>query len=401
MICLKNGFVVENNQLVKKDIYISERKICAPGQADRVYDCEGCLIMPGACDIHVHLREPGFTNKETIKTGTKAAAKGGITTVFAMPNVIPYPDNLLGLKVQEEIIKRDAIVHVYPYACTTKAEKGKELADLEVLSKHVLAFTDDGVGIQDLQLLEEACLIAKKHNLVIASHAEDAVLKYAPAGEYVAVEREIEVAKKTGVKYHFCHMSTKESFNYIKAAQKEGYQVTCEVAPHHMFLNETMINDNPNYKMNPPLRSEENRKATIEALLDGTATIIASDHAPHTEEEKARAYDKAPNGILGLETMLPLVYTNLIATSKATLNNFIDWVVNNPRRLMGLAEVKIEEGYPADIAVMDISNKRVYRKEEILSLGKNSPYIGMELTGFIRYTFVNGKLVYEEEKNEA
>lgn len=400
MICLKNGFVLENDELIKKDIYIKGNKIVDFNSNDKieVYDCEGCLVMPGACDIHVHLREPGFTNKETIKTGTLSAAKGGITTIFSMPNIIPYPDNLLGLKVEEDIIKRDAVVHVFPYACTTKEEKGKELADLEILAKHVKAFSDDGVGIQDLDLLEKACKIAKDNNIVIASHAEDAVLKYAPAGEYVAVKREIEIAKKTGVKYHFCHMSTKESFNYIKEAQKSGYDnITCEVAPHHLFLNETMINNNPNYKMNPPLRSEEDRLATLEALLDGTATIIASDHAPHTKEEKQRPYELAPNGIIGLETMLPLVYTNLIKTKKATIKQFIDWVVNNPRKLMGLSAVMIAPGYPADIAVMDITKLHCYTEEEILSKGVNSPYIGMELTGFMRYTFVDGKLVYKEE----
>lgn len=396
MILLKNGLVLENDKLVKKDVYIENDMIVEKGNPDVVYDCEGTIIMPGLCDIHVHLREPGFTSKETIKTGTMSAAKGGVTTVFAMPNVIPYPDNLLGLSAQTDIIKRDAVVKVYPYATTTKGEKGQELSDMEVLAKHVLAFTDDGVGVNNLELLEEACNIAKKHNLVICSHAEDDVFKALPAGEYVAVKREIEIAKKTGVKYNFCHMSTKESFTYIQEAQKLGYDnITCEVAPHHLFLNETMINGNPNFKMNPPLRSEIDRQATLEALLNGTATIIASDHAPHTKQEKSREYHKCPNGIIGLETMAPLVYTNLIKTGLAPITKFYDWLINNPRKLMGLEEVKIAPGYKADIACMDINEIREYKEDEILSLGVNSPYIGMKLTGFMRYTFVDGKLVYK------
>ena len=268
--------------------------------------------MPGMIDIHCHLREPGFEYKETIETGTKAAAKGGVTTVFSMPNLNPCPHNVENLKVQEDIIEKDAVIHVYPSGAVTVNEKGQEIADLDNLCKKVVCVTDDGVGVNNIDILIEAMKIAKKHNIVLASHAEDSVDGKLPQGEYVAVKREIALAKEIGCKYHFMHMSTKESFEEIRLAHKQGYNnITCEVAPHHLLLNESMIKDG-NYKMNPPLRSEENRLETIKALLDKTACIIASDHAPHALFEKDKEYNKCLNGIIGIETMLPLIYTHFI-----------------------------------------------------------------------------------------
>ncbi len=397
MYKLSQGYVIEDNKLVVRDIYIKDGKISEPFDDGKVIDCRGLLITPGICDIHVHLREPGYTSKETILSGTKSAAKGGVTSIFAMPNLNPYPDSISNLKVEEEIIKRDAVVKVYPYACLTKSEKSIELSDIKDLSKSCLAFSDDGVGFRDYKVLESGMKEVKKYNRIICSHAED--YNYAPTdnkSESEAVRKEIELVRITKSKYHFCHISTKESFDYIRKAQKEGLDITCEVTPHHLFLSDKDINNNPNYKMNPPLRSELDRLATIEALLDGTASIIASDHAPHTEEEKSRSYNEAPNGIIGLETMVPLVYTNLIKTGKASLNNFLDWFINNPRKIMGLAEAKLDIGYTADIACFDIENIKEYTKEEILSKGKNSPFIGYKLQGFCKYTFVDGNLVYGE-----
>lgn len=398
MYKLSGGYVILDNQLVKKDIYIKDNLIVDYLDNPTVIDCTNLLITPGICDIHVHLREPGHEEKETILTGTRSAAKGGITSIFAMPNLKPYPDTLANLAVEEEIIKRDAFVKVYPYACLTKEEKGKELSDIKALASHVLAFSDDGVGIRDYNLLEKALKEVKATGKIICSHAED--YNYLPTdtrSESEAVKKELEVVRKTGVKYHFCHISTKESFNLIKEAQKEGLDVTCEVTPHHLFLNEEMIKNNPNFKMNPPLRSIEDQQATLLALLSGVSTIIATDHAPHTESEKNRPYDKAPNGIIGLETLVPLVYTNLIGTKKATLNDFTNWLINNPRKRLGLDERKLDVGYVADIACFDIFNSHTYQKEEILSRGKNSPFIGLTLYGFCKYTFVDGKLVYGGE----
>ena len=318
-----------------------------------------------------------------------------MTTCLAMPNLKPCPDSVQNVLVEQELIDKDALVHVYPYGAVTVGQKGEELADILRIKDKVCAFTDDGVGVNNIPLLEEAMKLAKEYGFVIASHAEDLVDSKLPQGEYVAVRREIELAKKYGCKYHFCHMSTKESFEAIRKAQKEGYtNITCEVAPHHLILNEEMIKD-ANWKMNPPLRSEENRLETIKALLDGTACMVASDHAPHSVEEKSREYNLCPNGILGLETMLPIVYTYLVKPGLASLSDMVDWLVNNPNKVFGLEEKKIEVGYPADITILDINNKRVYTKDEILSIGKNAPYIGMEFYGFPLMTIVSGKILYK------
>ena len=396
---LKNGFIVENNKLVKKDILIENeliKEIADEIDGQDILDISGLLVIPGAVDVHVHLREPGFTHKETISSGTLSSAKGGVTTVMAMPNLNPTPDNLESLNLEKELIKKSALVNTYPYAAVSCGQRGVKIADLEALSKHVYAITDDGVGVNNIEILVEAMKIAKKYDIVMASHAEDLVDSKLPQGEYVAVRREIEFAKEIGCKYHFCHLSTKESFEAVRKARNEGYtNITCEVSPHHLFLNEEMIVDG-NWKMNPPLRSEDNRLETIKALLDGTAQIIASDHAPHSESEKSQEYSKCPNGIIGLETIIPLVYTNLVKTGIASYENFLNWLVYNPIKIFGLPERKLAVGYPADLAVLDINTVREYRKEEILSMGKNTPFIGMKLTGFAKYTLVSGKIVWQE-----
>lgn len=400
MILIKNGKIIENNQLVKKDILV-ENNLITKIDNNLNYDCEiidatDCLVMPGAVDVHVHLREPGFEYKETIKTGTLSSAKAGVTSIMSMPNLKPCPDNLINLQKQIDIIKKDAIVNVYPFGSVTVNEEDKELSKIDEMSSLIYGLTDDGKGVNNLFLLEEAMKLAKKYNLTIASHAEDNFYKYAREGEYVAVERELELAKKIGCKYHFCHMSVKESFEAIRKAQKEGYtNITCEVAPHHLVLNQTMIKD-ANYKMNPPLRTEEDRLATIEALLDGTACMIASDHAPHSEEEKSLEYDKCPNGIIGLETMIPIIYTHFVKTKLIDLNRFLDILVYNPIKVFNLPKRDLKEGMIADIAIIDIENEHKYTKEEILSKGKNSPFIDQAYYGFNKCTLVNGKIVYKK-----
>ena len=352
--------------------------------------------MPGAVDVHVHLREPGFEHKETVITGTTAAAKGGVTTIMSMPNLNPCPDCLESLRKQLDIIEKDAIVNVYPYGAVTVNQEDTVLANIEEYKDLVLAITDDGRGVNNLELLKKAMMIAKENNLVIASHAEDNVYKYSPEGEYVAVRREIELAKEIGCKYHFCHMSTKESFDAIRKAHNEGYtNITCEVAPHHLVMNEEMIKD-ANYKMNPPLRSEENRQETVKALLDGTACMIASDHAPHSEEEKSKEYDLCPNGIIGLETMIPIIYTDFVKTNLISLDRFLEILVYNPIKVFNLPKRDLKEGMIADIAVLDIENEQVYAKENIVSKGKNSPFIGKKYYGFNTLTIVGGKIIYKK-----
>lgn len=401
MILLKNGKVIKNNNLIKKDILIDGDKIIkVEDNIDldcKTLDCAGMLVMPGAIDVHVHLREPGFESKETIKTGTMAAAKGGVTTIMSMPNLNPVPDNYAALKKQLDIIEKDAVVKVYPYASVSVGQKDEIMANIDEVAPYVKAITDDGRGVNNIELLKSAMEHAKKHNLVIASHAEDNVYKYAPAGEYVAVRREIELAKQIGCKYHFCHMSTKESLEAIKKARDEGYtNITFEEAPHHLVFNKDMIKD-ANWKMNPPLREEIDRLATVDALVNGLCDVIASDHAPHTKEEKSKEYDKCPNGILGLETMMPIVITSFVKKGLITWDRFLDLMVYNPAKIFDLPYSKIEVGSVADIAVLDIDNLHKYSEDEIVSKSVNSPCIGMEFYGFTKYTLVNGNVVYERE----
>lgn len=397
---LKNGLIAINDDVRKKDILIENGvivKIADEINGEEIIDCNGNLIIPGAIDVHVHLREPGYTHKETIETGTMASAKGGVTTIMSMPNLNPTPDCYENLKVQLDLIKEKSLVNIYPYGSVTVGQKGEQMADIKELAKYVKAITDDGVGVNNIEILKEACKLAKELDIVIASHAEDLVDSKLPQGEYVAVRREIEIAKEIGCKYHFCHMSTKESFDAIRKAHEEGYtNITCEVAPHHLLLNEEMIKD-ANWKMNPPLRSEENRLETVKALLDGTACVIASDHAPHSIDEKSKEYDKCPNGIIGLETMLPLVYTYFVHTGESTITDFNNWFNVNPARIFGLPENKIEVNCPANLVVLDIKNEREYTLDEIVSIGKNSPFIGFKLTGYPVCTIVNGKVVYNYE----
>lgn len=400
MILIKNGKIIKDNKLVKKEILIDDNKIikiedCINSDCE-VIDASGCIVMPGAVDVHVHLREPGFPEKETIKTGTLSCAKGGVTSIMSMPNLNPCPDNMDNLQIQLDIINTDAVINVYPFGAVTVNEQDKELANIDEIHSFVYGLSDDGRGVNNLDILKQAMILAKKYNLTIASHAEDNYYKYAKEGEYIAVEREIELAKEIGCKYHFCHMSVKESFDAIRKAQNEGYNnITCEVSPHHLILNKEMI-ENSNYKMNPPLRDEIDRLATVSALLDGTACMVASDHAPHTEKEKSQEYDKCPNGIIGAETMIPIIYTYFVKTNKISLNRFLDILVYNPIKVFNLPERDLQVGSVADIAIIDIENEHKYTKEEILSKGKNSPFIDKSFYGFTKYTLVNGEIIYKK-----
>ena len=401
MILLKNGYIILDNKKVKKDILISEGIIQKIEDnidySCRVIDVSGMLITPGLFDCHVHFREPGYEYKETIKTGTMASAKGGITSCMPMPNLKPVPDNRENLLKELEIIKKDAIINCYPYGSITIGEQGKERSKIEEFHDLVYAVSDDGMGNNNIGVLEEVMKLAKEYNIVVASHSED--LKYIknkePEGEILAVEREIEMAKRIGCKYHFCHLSTRKSIELVRKAKKEGYtNITCEIAPHHLVLNKTLVNLNPNYKMNPPLRVEDDRLACVEALVDGTCDIIATDHAPHSEAEKALEFLKAPNGIIGVETMFPLIYTEFVKTGIITLDRMLDLMVYNPQKIFGLPKRGLKEGDIADIAVFDIENSHTYSYGEIESLSKNSPFIGRKLNGFTKLTIKDGKIIY-------
>ncbi len=398
MIILKNVLILEGeNNLVKKDVAISSGKIDKIGDALHacdvpVIDCKEMWLIPAGVDVHVHLREPGFCHKETVKTGTLAAVKGGFGTIMTMPNLNPTPDSVANLKVQLDILATDSLVHCYPFASVTVGEKGEKISDLAELSSYVKGFTDDGVGVNNYEILAEAMDIAGKNNIVIASHAELTGYGTSEKAEYLACEKEIELLRSHPCKYHFCHISTAESFRLISNAKKEGLNVTCEVTPHHLLLNNDNGIPNNNYQMNPPLRSSENVQAAVNALISSTASMIATDHAPHTAEEKNS--EKSPNGITGLETALPLIYTHFVKNGLISHKQFIEITSENPATRFNLPFTSIEEGATADLALLDINNSHTFTACEIVSKSSNTPFIGETYFGKNCLTLINGEIVY-------
>ena len=369
--------------------------------------CQGdYVIFPGFCDVHVHLREPGFSYKETIETGTKAAAHGGYTTICPMPNLNPVPDNYEHLKEELDLIEKEALIEVLPYGSCTVKEEGKEIASLEEMAPYVCAFSDDGKGIQEETMMEEVMLKAKELGKIVAAHCEvNELLKggYIHDGEYARkhghkgicsesewkeIERDVKLAKKTGCAYHVCHISTKESVEIIRQAKKDGVDVTCETAPHYLILNENDLQESGDFKMNPPLRSKEDQEALIKGIQDGTIDMIATDHAPHSEEEKARGLERSAMGIVGLETAFPLLYTRLVKTSIISLEKLIELLNDNPRRRFGL---KQEDSW----CLWDLNDHYVIDEKDFLSKGKASPFKGMEVYGRCLKTVCEGRTVYE------
>ena len=366
--------------------------------------------LPGFCDVHVHLREPGFSYKETIRTGSQAAARGGYTAVCTMPNLNPVPDCLEHLKVQQDIIDADAVIHVYPYAAITVKEEGKELADMEALADHVIAFSDDGHGVQSDEMMEEAMKRAKKLNKLIVAHCEDNRLlkggyihdgRYAKEhghrgicseSEWGQIARDLELAEKTGCGYHVCHISTKESVEVIRQAKARGVDVTCETAPHYLLLCEDDLQEDGWWKMNPPLRSKEDHDALIEGIKDGTIDVIATDHAPHSEEEKSRGLEKSAFGIVGIETAFPLLYTYLVKTGVITMERLMELLVYKPRERFNIPLG--EEDY----SIWDLEAETVIDPKDFLSKGKATPFAGWKVNGICRKTVMNGITVYEEGK---
>ena len=369
--------------------------------------CQGdYVIFPGFCDVHVHLREPGFSYKETIETGTKAAAHGGYTTICPMPNLNPVPDNYEHLKEELDLIEKEALIEVLPYGSCTVNEEGKEIASLEEMASYVCAFSDDGKGIQEEAMMEEVMLKAKELGKIVAAHCEvNELLKggYIHDGEYARkhghrgicsesewkeIERDVKLAKKTGCAYHVCHISTKESVEIIRQAKKDGVDVTCETAPHYLILNENDLQESGDFKMNPPLRSKEDQEALIKGIQDGTIDMIATDHAPHSEEEKAKGLEKSAMGIVGLETAFPLLYTRLVKTGIISLKKLIELLNDNPRRRFGL---KQEDSW----CLWDLNDHYVIDEKDFLSKGKASPFKGMEVYGRCLKTVCEGRTVYE------
>ncbi len=411
---LKNASVYVGGGFKNIDIAVDDGIISfdtAVGEDSVVFDFENCIIIPGLTDVHVHLREPGFSYKETIKTGTHAAARGGYTTVFSMPNLNPVPDSMENLKQQTDIIKRDAVISVLPYAAITVGQKGEELVNIDELSKEVKAFSDDGRGVQSGEMMERAMELAKKNDRIIAAHCEvNELLKggYIHDGEYAKkrnhkgicseseyrqIMRDIELAKKTGCKYHVCHISAKESVEAIRRAKADGVDITCETGPHYLVLCDEDLQEDGRFKMNPPLRSKEDRQALIDGLLDGTIDMIATDHAPHSNEEKAKGLKDSLMGVVGIETAFAVMYTHFAKTGILELSKLIELMSINPCRRFGV-ENGIKENQTANLTVIDTSCAFTVDKNEFLSKGKATPFEGMELFGKTMLTIANGKIAY-------
>ena len=370
-------------------------------------DARGLLVTKGFTDLHVHLREPGFTSKETILTGTRAAARGGFTTVCAMPNLNPVPDCPENLGKELEIIRRDAIVEVLPYASITKGRKGRELVDFAALQDRCVAFSDDGSGVQDGEVKEAARL-----GCIIAAHCEDESLLdggYIHKGRYCLehghrgicsesewkqIERDLSICEQTGCRYHVCHVSTAESVALIREAKARGVRVSCETAPHYLLLCEDDLQEDGRFKMNPPLRTAEDRDALVEALRDGTIDAIATDHAPHTAEEKSRGLKGSAMGITGLETAFPVLYTGLVRSGKISLERLLEAMSAGPRRIFRL-DNPLNEEEPADFTIIDLNEKYRIDSREFLSMGHSTPFDGMEVCGRIIMTIKGGEVVWE------
>lgn len=443
---LRNGFVYMPEGFRKADVFVSGERVFVDSissedinSADRIIDCAGKAVVPGFTDVHVHLREPGFFYKETIATGTAAAARGGYTCVCPMPNLKPAPADLDSLKVQLDIIDRDAKVRVIPYGTITKGQNGRSaLSDMEALAPYVCAFSDDGKGIQTGELMEEAMIKAASLGKLIVAHCEDESLltggwihegKYAAEhghkgisseSEWKQVERDVALAEKTGAAYHVCHISTKETVDIIRKAKAKGINVTCETGPHYLVMCEDDLEENGRFKMNPPLRSREDKEALIEGIIDGTIDMIATDHAPHSAEEKSKGLEGSAFGIVGLETSFPVLYTKLVAPGVITLTRLIEMMSIAPRIRFGLPggrsdmiktgvpgtpddekrlarDYAIQDGCLADVTVLDITGPYVIDSAGFESKGKATPFEGWTVCGRAAMTIVGGKIVWENK----
>ena len=374
------------------------------------YMKDSYTVFPGFCDVHVHFREPGFSYKETIKTGSMAAAHGGYTAVCTMPNLNPVPDSVEHLNEQIDIIEKDAVINVYPYAAITVGQKGEKLADLSGMKDKAIAFSDDGRGVQSSEMMKEAMTKAKSLSKMIVAHCEvndllnggyihDGVYAkehghkgICSESEYLQIMRDIELSKETGCPYHVCHISAKESVEAIRKAKREGVNITCETAPHYLVMCDEDLKEDGRFKMNPPLRGREDKEALIEGVLDCTIDAIATDHAPHSKEEKSKGLSGSPFGIVGLETAFPVLYTKLVKTGIVSLEKIIDLLVYSPRNRFN---IPLSSG---DFSVWDLNDSYIVNPDDFLSMGKATPFEGEELYGRCLMTFKDYKLVYIDER---
>ena len=417
---LKGGQVYQRGAFSLSDLSVRKGKVEAvepvisPRPGDRIIDVSNCILLPGLVDVHVHLREPGFVYNETIETGTQAAARGGYTTVCAMPNLSPAPDTMKNLKVQLDLIKKTAKIPVIPYGCITMGQKGRgELADFGALAPYVCGFSDDGRGVQDEELMELAMLAVKKTGKPIVAHCEDETLLrggYIHDGPYARlhghagicsesetaqVKRDLKLAAQTGCPYHVCHVSAKETVAAIREAKKAGVNVTCETGPHYLLLTDMDLQEDGRFKMNPPIREAADRDALIEGILDGTIDMIATDHAPHSDEEKAKGLESSLMGVVGLECAFRVMYDRLVREQKLlTLEKLVELMCLNPRKRFHI-EGGIEPGQRADIAVIDPNKTGVIDPDEFYSMGRATPFEGWETTGDVVMTVAGGNVVWE------
>lgn len=410
-----NGFVVKD-VVVDGDIFFPKTAVLLSNEQCNVIDAHNLLLVPGFVDVHVHLREPGFFYKENMLSGTTAAASAGYTAICAMPNLNPVPDCYENLAVEQEIIKKNAKVKVYPYGSITIGEKGKKLSDMDALSPYVVAFSDDGCGVQDSLLMYEAMKKAKRLNKAIVAHSEDnALLKggYIHDGEYARMHghkgicsksewgqlaRDLDLVKKTGCQYHICHISTKESVELIRQAKKDGLNVSCETAPHYLVLCDEDIQEDGRFKMNPPIRAKEDKDALVEGLKDGTIDIVATDHAPHSDEEKSRGLKDSLMGVIGLETAFAELYTHLVMTNKISLERLVEVMCIAPRKIFNLEGGKIEVGCKADFALIDLNFAWTVHGKECLSKGNSTPFEGDCVFAKNMYTFIDGEIVWKSQR---
>mgnify|MGYP001534840834 FL=1 len=418
---LQNAQILSSGGVFRAaDVLLSGGRIVSIGDriscpADAVsIDLHKAVLFPGFVDVHVHLREPGFSYKETIRTGTLAAAHGGFAHVAAMPNLDPVPDCAAALAVQRAIIEKDALVHVHPYGAVSVGEKGERLADLEGLAPGVIAFSDDGRGVQSESLMREAMIQCRRLGKILAAHCEDNSLlhggyihdgAYARAhghrgicseSEWGPIARDLRLAEETGCAYHVCHVSTKESVALIRAAKRRGVDVTCETAPHYLTFTDEDLQEDGRFKMNPPLRAREDRDALIEGLLDGTIDMLVTDHAPHSREEKARGLEKSAMGVVGLETSFAASYTALVQTGILPLGKLVDLMHGAPMRRFGCG-TELAEGQPADLTAFDLTKTYTVDPEMFLTMGRATPFAGRALTGVCKLTMIGGEPVWKEE----
>ena len=372
-------------------------------------DFSRCVVFPGFCDVHVHFREPGFSYKETIASGSLASAKGGYTAVCTMPNLNPVPDSAEHLKVQRDLIEDSACIHVYPCGAITVGQKGEQLSDLEGMAPDVVGFSDDGRGVQSDALMREAMQRAKALDKPIVAHCEvNELLRggYIHDGAYAAehghrgicsesewmqIARDIELVKETGVKYHVCHISTKESVELIRKAKADGVDITCETGPHYLVMDDSMLQEHGRFKMNPPLRSKADREALIAGILDGTIDMIATDHAPHSAEEKAKGLENSAFGVVGIETALPVLYTYLVKPGILTMERLVELLVINPRKRFGIA-------LGCDYSIWDLEDTYTVDPAEFVSMGKATPFEGWNVNGRCLATVCDGNVVYQYKK---